>query len=883
MSTDNKILGDEPCPGCRSAGRDRTGNHLITFESGDKHCNKCYLVIQKSGFIVNKGKYKYTGDDDTGYTADISQVGVNSSPAPAPKVKQMEEHKPDVVTPESLKSSDTQDLPTGIEDRGIRGNIMRKYGVRFEFNSSDRSVKRHYYPITFGGEVYTYKYRDVDTKKFMLLKGLNDKTPDLFGMLACDKLKGMNLLITEGELDAMSAYQMLEGKVVDLVVLSLPTGANVSAIHQNLKYIQDQQSVTICYDQDDAGYLAEEETWKILPDVKVMRISEKDANDMLKNNKHGEFLKAYNYADTFKPKEHASIDTMDISSIIEPVQWGLTYPWDAMTKMTYGMHLNQVIGIGAAPGAGKGLAHGQVVLTNSGEKYIEDVKLNDTLRGTSGTTKVIGVYPQGIKDIYRVSFTDGTHLDVDDTHLWTMRHTKGHVVTLNTLELKERHREGKDNKRIFSLPEYEAVDFTEKELEVDPYVLGVWLGDGSTGDSRVNCPQGKIEDSHFDYYNYKGNYYMKRGLKVKLRSLGVLDSKHIPESYLKGSIRQRERLLKGLLDTDGHDAGIRGWEFDNTNEGLVDSVVYLARSLGFVANRRKTKDSSYRRGSQIVRCKPCYRCVIRKKDGRVAKRYVDSVEYIGKSQSTCIMVDAKDSLFLAKGFIPTHNTTLVRGIQQHLMYHHKEKIGIFSLEEKPEWTTRLIAGYIMNKPIHIPDTVYNKADAEKIIMDLKGRAYFYEHKYYEGNWEDIENHIRYLHVARGVRFFFIDPISALVSHLTPSEGNKYLSEAMYRLSKLVQQLDITVFHVNHLNPTSDGKSHEAGAKVYSSQFTGSRAQWRYSHSLFGAERNQLAEDGTENSCIVRFLKDRAFGNTGKTCTLEYSKDTGRLNDVKVVF
>lgn len=572
------ILKNLRCPSCTKVGRDSTGNHLMVFDDGDHLCNRCGFFI-KRGKVLNRGHFEEGEEIPTlesiAGEADEAPATTKITFGPAVDVSNSGNGSGHIKT-----IKDVQALATGESDRGISGKIMTKFGVRFSFDPSDRSIAKHYYPVTSGGKLCNYKWKDTETKQFgFLIK--SQKKLDLFGMMAYTKKKGMNLLITEGELDAMAAYQMLEGHVVDLMVLSLPAGANIKSLSDNIDFIKDQTSVTVAYDQDEAGYLNTAKTWGLLPDIRVMEFSEKDANDCLIAKKSAEFLNAYHNAGGFKPRVLASVGNMKVSDVVAPTVWGLSYPWDAMTKMTYGIHLNQIVGIGAAPGAGK--------------------------------------------------------------------------------------------------------------------------------------------------------------------------------------------------------------------------------------------------------------------------------------------------------------TTLVRGIQQHLMYHHKEQIGIFSLEEKPEWTTKQIVGYILNKPIHIPDTIYDQVKAEAIMADLADKAFFYENAYYTGKWQEIEDMIRYLHIAKGVRFFFIDPLSSLVSHLTPSEANKYLSEALYNLSKLVQQLDITVFHVNHLNTAADGKSHEAGARVYSSQFTGSRAQWRYSHALFGGERNQLATDGTEHDFTVRFLKDRAFGNTGATCTLVYNKTTGRLEDKTVKF
>lgn len=221
-------------------------------------------------------------------------------------------------------------------------------------------------------------------------------------------------------------------------------------------------------------------------------------------------------------------------------------------------------------------------------------------------------------------------------------------------------------------------------------------------------------------------------------------------------------------------------------------------------------------------------------------------------------------------------STFIKGIQAHLMFEHGEPIGIVSLEESQALSVRLLVGYLMNEQIHLPGAVYDGREANKILKSLDDKAFCYDHRYYQGKWLEIENFIRYLY-SQGVRYFFIDPISALVSHLSASEANKYLSGAMYSMSKLVQALDITVFHCNHLNSNSTGLSHEEGGRVYGSSFTGSRSQYRYSNLLLGLSRNQLSEDEDERDVMAcSIIKDRLTGSTGKHCILNYNRFTGRL-------
>lgn len=179
----------------------------------------------------------------------------------------------------------------------------------------------------------------------------------------------------------------------------------------------------------------------------------------------------------------------------------------------------------------------------------------------------------------------------------------------------------------------------------------------------------------------------------------------------------------------------------------------------------------------------------------------------------------------------------------------------------------------MNLPIHKPDCVYDKEVAREIGRSFQGNARFYGGDCED--WNEIEAAIRYF-ISKGVKYFFIDPLSALVEHLSASEANTELGKIMRAMRKLRKAHQVTFFHSNHLNNPSTGKEHGEGGAIRGSQFAGSRAQWKYSTLLLGAERNQYAEDEEEKNTVkLQVIKDRLGGNTGYI-TLMYDKDTGTL-------
>lgn len=224
-------------------------------------------------------------------------------------------------------------------------------------------------------------------------------------------------------------------------------------------------------------------------------------------------------------------------------------------------------------------------------------------------------------------------------------------------------------------------------------------------------------------------------------------------------------------------------------------------------------------------------------------------------------------------------STLMHAIQSWLIFAHSEKIALFDIEEGAVMAGKHLIGGIINKPMHKPDCIYDQEEAREAIRSVAGKVEFFDG---HPEWVEVRDNIRYF-ASKGVRVFFIDPISALVAHLSASEGNEVLGGVMKDLMKFRKELGLTFFHVNHLNNPAGGKDHGAGAKVYGSQFSGSRAMWKYSTSLWGLQRNQLAEDDEEkNTVVLSVIKDRLGGNTG-SFELSYNREKGILEETGYEF
>ena len=225
----------------------------------------------------------------------------------------------------------------------------------------------------------------------------------------------------------------------------------------------------------------------------------------------------------------------------------------------------------------------------------------------------------------------------------------------------------------------------------------------------------------------------------------------------------------------------------------------------------------------------------------------------------------------------TGKTVLAQTLVMHIVYALGSRAAVFSLEEQPAESMRRMAGHIMGLPIHLPNAVYDPKQLSDVLDSLDGRLFYYDHSGYR-DWGDVEEVIRFM-AFEGVEYFFIDPLSALHTHLDASATNQFLNKSMFAMSRMIHELNITIFHINHLNNPMTGKDHNEGGAVKASQFTGSRSQWRFSTDVWGLSRDATNEDPViANTTIFSILKNRLSGMLGNFY-IRYNHSTGRLEEV----
>lgn len=316
MSNDTTFLYKTPCPVCPSSD----GFTVVRDNQEDRIfgvCHVCHHTVHNMEAQTVQQKQQYSG------------------------------YQPRTL--DWVKNNSAAGL--GVPDRGIRPEIAEEYGVRIGLDEETGEPAFHYYPYHKEGKLVAYKERNVAEKDFKIIgKGTG---LELFGQNRIGE-GGKLLIITEGELDALAATQMLKDRGKNYRVVSLPTGANTRSVRDNIGWLETFEHIFLALDQDQPGREASKEIAELLTPgkVKVMSFSEKDAADMLKAGKGAEFFNSVFAAQAFRPDGIVSVDDV-MEEAMKPVEWGLSWPWETLTNATYGYRRGELYGFGAGSGCGK--------------------------------------------------------------------------------------------------------------------------------------------------------------------------------------------------------------------------------------------------------------------------------------------------------------------------------------------------------------------------------------------------------------------------------------------------------------------------------------------------------------------------------------------------
>lgn len=377
--------------------------------------------------------------------------------------------------------------------------------------------------------------------------------------------------------------------------------------------------------------------------------------------------------------------------------------------------------IGARPKMGKAQPlNSRILLADGTWTTFRNVSVGDALASADGKpSSVSGVYPQGERDIYRVTFSDGRSVDCADDHLWEIHSSRisGGVDVVDTCRLRDMLECVRYQNRIH-VPGISGDFGLSVDLGVSPWLLGALLGDGNLiGTPRISMTEpyiidrvsaevgSDIEVRHVAGCDYSLSHKFSRKLSLTrvMKQLGIYgmqsEIKVIPDIIFSADKQTRIDVLCGLLETDGWVEGNNALRFSSASKFLSDGVKRLVHSLGGVCRMTNKRDSKFSYKGEMRKGLDAHICAIRLPDDVLeniksprlkqkftAKRIktsapvIAAVEYVGREECVCIMVTHDRHLYATDGYILTHNTTLYSQLAINCAEVEQLPALMFSLE-----------------------------------------------------------------------------------------------------------------------------------------------------------------------------------------------------------
>lgn len=398
---------------------------------------------------------------------------------------------------------------------------------------------------------------------------------------------------------------------------------------------------------------------------------------------------------------------------------GIPSGFSALDRLTSGWQPTELVILAARPAMGKCLGKGtKVVMYDGSLRKVEDVREGDLLMGDDSTPRRVLSIARGRERMYWIRQNHAVDYRVNESHILSLKKSRnegtsrhGEVVNISVREYLTKSEKFRNNLKGYKV----GVEFPEQSTPLDPYFVGLWLGDGHSYSSRISTTDEEVVEYLTEYaadlsltvqkYEQPGKcpaYAITKGfqgqqqfysVQGQLRLLGMLNNKHIPDTYLINSRSKRLALLAGLLDSDGHYlTQSNGYEITSKSLELAQQIKYLADTLGFRTSLSPKKASIASIGftSEVYRVRiygnvDCIPVRIERKkaralqSGRSWQMTGVTVEYDKEDDYYGFTIDG-NHLFLLEDMTVTHNTAFVVSALRNAAVDFGQPVAIFSLE-----------------------------------------------------------------------------------------------------------------------------------------------------------------------------------------------------------
>jgi replicative DNA helicase len=455
-----------------------------------------------------------------------------------------------------------------------------------------------------------------------------------------------------------------------------------------------------------------------LPSEEVIDIVEKKLYDITQDNQSSDFKDSATM--TFETMQYIK----EMKDRGDTVLVGVDTGFHELNKMTTGFGKGDLVIIAARPAMGKCLGRGtKVVMYDGTLKNVEDIKVGDQLMGDDSTPRNVLSLARGSEKMYWIRQNKGIDYRVNESHILSLKrsrnegkHKHGDILNISVKDYNKKSNKFHSNYKGYKV----GVEFKKQKLDIDPYFLGLWLGDGHSSSVNITTQDKEIINYLHSYAKkldlqvtkqstkdrcpvygitsgQRGGYYKDdNSLQTKLRKLDLIQNKHIPHSYIQNTKENRLKLLAGLIDSDGYyDKNFNVFEIVQKDERLAHQIKYLADSLGFRVSI-KTKKARIKKINyecdvyrlRIVGELDAIPTLIKRKQARKlkAKRDVShtgiKIEYDKVDDYYGFTIDG-NHLFLLEDMTVTHNTSFVLNTVNALVKQDKG-VAFFSLEMPAE-------------------------------------------------------------------------------------------------------------------------------------------------------------------------------------------------------
>ena len=529
---------------------------------------------------------------------------------------------------------------------------------------------------------------------------------------------------------------------------------------------------------------------------------------------------------------------------------GLATGYADLDRMTAGLQPGDLVIVAGRPSMGKAQPLTANVRTRAGWKPMGELAVGDALASVDGSPSMVtGVFPQGVRDVFRVTFSDGRTTQVCGEHLWRVHYRDWDAPRVMTTDQVARKLAcARYRSRLWiDMP---TGDWgSDEPLPIDPWILGALLGDGNfSGGSpgfstvaaemlermRMALPETVALRARGgpDYCIVQRDGGHARGVQgvrpspvmQALDALGLRGvpshEKFVPSAYLSANRRARLQLLRGLLDTDGWVERWGSVRFCTSSPRLAQDVIELVRSLGGWCSMTRKQTS--------------FSCLGEKRDGRIAhvltathphprslfllsekqlraperlrrcrKPVFTSIEPAGRAEVQCISVSHPSRLYITDGHVVTHNTSLALNMGEHVALVLKKPVAVFSMEMGATQLAMRLIGSVGRLPAqHLRTGRLQPDDWEKLSSAL-GRlneAPILIDETPALSAIEVRSRARRMHKQyKGLGMIIVDYLQLMQASTTGENRATEISEISRSMKALAKELKVPVVALSQLN------------------------------------------------------------------------------------